>query len=61
MVERGENRVTCSHCKHSWYKRTERPLQCPKCTSRLWDKSVANTSINKGPELKSDINMEGDL
>lgn len=28
----------CFRCGHQWKPRIERrPLQCPKCTSRVWD------------------------
>lgn len=27
----------CLRCQHTWYPRSEKkPVQCPKCTSRVW-------------------------
>lgn len=34
-----ENNAKCLHCGHEWQKRTDKPIQCPKCGVRTWNRT----------------------
>lgn len=60
MEQIPKNRVECVVCGHDWYKRTEKPLQCPKCTARNWWDKSKHVINRKDKELKqeSETKME---
>jgi len=30
--------IVCKQCGNSWWRRIEKPVKCPACQSRNWDK-----------------------
>jgi hypothetical protein len=31
-------KIKCNQCNHQWAPRTGKPVECPNCKSRKWDK-----------------------
>jgi len=38
----------CYLCGHEWIPKTDNPLHCAKCHSRLWNGTTIKTSKRKG-------------
>lgn len=33
-------KLKCKECGYEWNSRVEKPIECPDCKSRNWDKEV---------------------
>lgn len=54
-----EKNCECVKCGWKWLKRTEKPLQCPKCTARhWWDKERHRVFESKAIYNKQDKKEE---
>lgn len=39
----------CKRCGYKWYKRTARPVQCPQCGTKHWDKKRRSIEPGRAP------------
>ena len=43
--------LNCERCGYRWFQRTpNKPVKCPECQSRAWDKAKQDQSIDSNKE-----------
>ncbi len=48
----------CQRCGHTWQRRSPtRPTQCPRCTSRVWDKPKSYKSHHKESTMTTKLDI----
>jgi len=46
--------LTCKRCNHKWLPRTKKPIACPQCKSRLWNKDCKESNLKRVESTRDD-------
>lgn len=47
------DQLECLKCKHKWFQRVVRPLECPHCQSRTWFKPTEGDEDECNSDVKA--------
>ena len=55
------NKLHCRHCGYQWPQRTEKPVLCPRCKSRRWDREDQRSQYGDRDRLPTIEQMSGSI